>query len=137
MRVFSIDYRSLALFRMALGLVLLCSLATLAAVGDMVLARDGIFPANALERYFRGSWSWSVNGLIDATWFHWLVLGVAVAAVASMIVGWHTRISTVAAWVLVTSTYKSVNPAPGRRRRLAQRALVLGHVPAAGDALVD
>lgn len=110
MKIFSIDFRSLALFRIALGLVVLYSLGTLAVVADMFLARDGVISQEAIRYYHRGTWTWSVNWLSDATWFQYGVLLLAAVAAVCLVLGWRTRLFTVLTWALLSSIHMRVTP---------------------------
>jgi hypothetical protein len=113
LNVFSIDYRSLALFRMAMGLVMLYCVVSVAVVADMFLMPDGVLSEVGLRAYYNGSWAWSINWLSDAAWFQTAILLLATATALSLIVGWHTRWATILAWALITSILNKVQPIVG------------------------
>jgi len=112
-RIFSIDYRSLALFRIGLGLVMLYCAASFAAVADLFLVPGGALSAEGMRDFHEGSWGWSVNWLSDAAWFQSAILLLTAASAACLIVGWHTRIATIVGWVLITSIINQASPTVG------------------------
>lgn len=100
----SIDLRSLGCFRVALGATLFCETALQARDLVAFYTDRGVFPAENLEaiagsgiRFSLHYWA-SGSVAVEATLF-------AAAAVASLalMVGVHTRIATMTAWVLVLS----------------------------------
>lgn len=113
MHVFAIDYRSLALFRITVGLVVLCSLSTFATVADMFLAADGVITDGAVRYHHRGTWTWSAYWLYDSTWFRYAVLALTGAAAVSLVIGWRTRLSSILTWVLFASLHVHETPVIG------------------------
>ncbi|HAA68430.1 MAG TPA: hypothetical protein DCE55_04770 [Planctomycetaceae bacterium] len=105
--LWSIDTRSLALFRMALGILLL---------GDLtgrLIDLEGLYGANSvqpvavvrefLQEQYPGAWS--VHLLSGSTTYQaCLLLGAAGLAIA-LILGWRTRLVAVGCWVLLASLH--------------------------------
>lgn len=98
---------------MALGLVMLCCVASFATVADMFLVRGGVISDEALRVYPIRTWAWSVNWLSDAAWFQYAVLLLTAAAAVCLVVGWHTRWATIFSWVLISSILNQAPPVVG------------------------
>ena len=100
-RVFGLDARSLAVFRVALGLLLLADIAWRLPRFDAWLSESGAWPIAAAQGEVTHSWSlYFWNG--SSAWAGGLVAFAALAAVA-LIAGWQTRWATIVSWVLVVS----------------------------------
>ncbi|MFM9996701.1 MAG: HTTM domain-containing protein [Phycisphaerales bacterium] len=112
-RGFEIDLRSLALFRIALGAIMLGDLldrardlgAFYTEAGVMPAAAraeiDGVFAYLSLHRYAMGS-----------AWAQGVLFVVAGLVAASLIAGWRSRVTAAAAWLLTLSLHR-VNPDVG------------------------
>ncbi len=95
----SLDLRSLAAFRIALGMVLLCDLALRWSWIDMLYTSQGVLPA---EVWFRSVDNWfyvSPLRWIDDPLGVRLFFLVSMASLTAMIVGFKTRWSTLASLV--------------------------------------
>ena len=82
---FTLDIRSLACFRMALGAVVAADALLRTRDISLMLAPDGMFPLPALQAFFGDRWTWSLAFLVDATWWGTAILaleGLAGAALA-------------------------------------------------------
>ena len=103
-RVFALDVRPLALFRMALGGLLLVDLAVRASDFSAMYAADGFAPAEFVRAQIRdGQWSayvWNGSSIYQASLQ--LLAGVAAAA---LLVGYRTRLATIASWLLLASLH--------------------------------
>ena len=103
MKLFSIDFRSLALFRFGLGLVLVCYAYSQFTIVDIYHLSGGITSEETLRNYYAHGWTWSLNWLSNSAPYQYsLILILAIAAV-SLAVGWCTRFVTVLSWLLVSS----------------------------------
>ena len=108
---FTLDVRSLACFRVALGAVVLADAVLRIRDVPLMLAPDGMFPLAALREFFGDRWTWSLAFLVDATWWGACVLAVQGLAGIALAAGAGTRVATVAAWVAVVSIVRRTAPA--------------------------
>ena len=103
----SLDTRSLALFRIVLGVVLLCD--QLNNYGDIVtwLSDSGILPRYAvLEHHWAGEpWRWSGYLASGTDAFVMLVFHANLLTLCAFIVGFHTHAATIAAFVFQVSQH--------------------------------
>jgi predicted DCC family thiol-disulfide oxidoreductase YuxK/uncharacterized membrane protein YphA (DoxX/SURF4 family) len=106
--VFALDLRTLALFRAALGAVLLVSL--LLRFGDLTAfySDDGIMPRDWLLST-ENVWRVSLHFANGTALFQGLLLAVGVLAAAALLAGYRTRAATVLSWLLLVSLH-SRNP---------------------------
>jgi hypothetical protein len=108
-RLFGLDLRSLALFRVGVAAVLLVDLARRfddlrAHYGD-----DGVLPIALLPRPGAGASDillpFSLHVLGGSPLYQAILFVVAAAAGIALLVGWRTRVATIVAWFLTTSLY--------------------------------
>lgn len=111
-RRFAIDVRSLAVFRVGLGLVLLADAALRTRDFNLMFAADGIFPPHLIRGYLDDDPThWSLALLRDESWWAAGVLALEAAAGCCLAAGWRTTIVTVVAWVAQGSVYRRTMPA--------------------------
>lgn len=108
---FTLDARSLACFRVAIGAVVVADALLRTRDVSLMLAPDGMFPLAALRSYFGGRWAWSLAFLVDATWWGAAVLGLQSLAGAALAAGCGTRAATVVSWMAVVSIVRRTAPA--------------------------
>ena len=108
---FTLDVRSLACFRVAVGAVVLADAVLRTRDVPLMLAPDGMFPLAALREFFGDRWTWSLAFLVDATWWGAAVLALQAVAGIALAAGAGTRLATVAAWVAVVSLVRRTAPA--------------------------
>ena len=102
--VLSIDLRSLALFRIALGLVILADLWVRGSDLSIWLADDGVFPRSAVIDW-GNDYRWSLY-FVSGSWVWALMLNaVAGAAAFALIWGYRTRLMTIVSLVLLISLH--------------------------------
>lgn len=98
-----IDTRSLAVFRIGIGALLLWDLGTRARDLRAHYTDWGVLPV-AAARDWLGARSWlSVHLLDGSTWFQAALFVVAGLCALALLLGWRTRAATVASFVLVQS----------------------------------
>jgi hypothetical protein len=103
-KVFGLDVRSLALFRSAFSGVLLVDLAIRGSDLGAMYGAEGFAPASFARGLMR-SGQWSLYVLSDATAFQaGMLLATAVCALAMML-GYRTRLATIACWALMVSLH--------------------------------
>ena len=109
---FFLDLRSLALFRITLGSILLVDLLfRWSTLKDMYTA-DGFFNWELADRYYRfefgehwQQYAWSVYWISDSEVFVKMLFGMAAVAALFLIVGKWTRVATVVSWLLLVSLH--------------------------------
>jgi hypothetical protein len=102
--VFAIDLRALAIFRIALGFLLLADLANRAPDWNLLYTEDGAWPiAASRNEGMAPSAGWSLHWLNSSReWSIALAAGQGVAGLA-LIVGYRTRIATIVGWLFLFS----------------------------------
>ena len=100
---FTFDLRSLALFRILFGLVILGDLIFRGQFIEDFYTDQGVLPRSAVRWTFHGPWNISLH-LLWGSWGAQSVLFLLTGlCVLSMTVGLHTRVSTILSWLLIDS----------------------------------
>jgi hypothetical protein len=103
-RIFAVDLRSLALFRVAVGVVFLWDVATRAADLRAHYSEEGILPVEVAAQLY--------SGTVHASPFGWLsahppalaaLFGLMAVAGSLLVVGYRTRAATALCWVLLAT----------------------------------
>jgi hypothetical protein len=111
-RRFALDVRSLAVFRIALGLVLVADAALRTRDFPLMFAVDGLFPPALIRDYYDGDPSqWSLALLWNDTRWAAAILALQGIAGACLAAGWRTTTVTVLAWIAQVSVYRRTIPA--------------------------
>jgi hypothetical protein len=99
--LFGLDLRSLAAFRIGLGLLLLADLAVRAGDLSAHYTDDGVLPRSAItsSRYV------SLHMLDGSADFQAALFLFAGLCAAALLVGWRTRLATAASWFLLMSLH--------------------------------
>ncbi len=107
---YGLDVRSLALLRMGLAMVILTDLVWRAP--DLVAhySDQGVVPRATLVDGLLNPSYWSIHLVSGAVWVQGLLFGAAALFALAMLVGYHTRLATIASWALVVSLHHR-NPA--------------------------
>jgi hypothetical protein len=101
MRALAIDLRSLALLRIALGVILVLDTLDRIVHWRIFFTDDGPWPLNAARR----AASWSLV-FVSSHRYATLTLFVAqVATALALTLGWHTRVMIVLSWLLLVSAH--------------------------------
>lgn len=108
---FTLDARSLAVYRIALGLIVCADALGRAADFDLMFAVDGVFPPDVVRRELGRPTAWSAAWLHDSDAWNAALLLLEGVAGALLAAGVATRLATVAAWVAVVSVYRRTYPA--------------------------
>ena len=104
--LFAIDLRSLALFRIALAVVLLVDLATRAPFLVTSYTDAGAHPRQVLVDYHERGTLPSLHLLSGAVEVQAALFGIAALAGALLLVGWRTQLATVVCWLLLDSLHE-------------------------------
>ncbi len=104
-RVFGIDLRTLAVFRMALALVLCGDLLERLKNVRVYYTEQGLIPKAAIDQVFGNSVKWTSlhyhTG--DSVWLQSLVVGLGVVVAVALFCGYRTRLVTLVSWLLIIS----------------------------------
>lgn len=103
-RLFSIDLRSLALFRIGLATVFLCDLACFRFPElDAFYVDGGMFSVANAKDWFDGSAYWSLCWLSGSATFQACMFALTAVFAFLLLLGWRTRWMTMACWVMAVS----------------------------------
>jgi hypothetical protein len=102
-RLFGIDPRSLALFRILAALVLLYDLAQRLPDLNVFYASGGIAPVELIRDH--PLWHWSLHYLDGSPAFQAALFGLTFVFALALLVGYRTRLATICAWVLMASLH--------------------------------
>jgi len=103
--VFSLDLRSLALFRMGLGAVILWDLAIRATSLTAHYTDQGIFSLEQLVHENPGQWVFSLHALSGTIEFQAGLFLIAALFAFCLMIGCWTRVAIIVSWVLLASLY--------------------------------
>jgi hypothetical protein len=101
--LFGIDYRTLALFRVAVACVLLGAIVTRAFDLSSLYTDDGAFPIRTVQSHYGGMWCFSFHLLGGSLVYQAALFGIAGLFAVSLAVGYRTRLATVGSWALLVS----------------------------------
>lgn len=96
--IFSCDLRSLALFRVGLGVVLLADLLSRARDLRAHYTYFGVVPQPTGPEFFINAWAHSFMGSV---WFMGGVFGLTALVAMALVAGYKTRVVTVLGWLLL------------------------------------
>lgn len=102
--LFGIDPRSLACFRMALASLLLVDLALRVPDIRAFYTDQGILPIQLIRDYYDG-WRWSLYFLDGSFAFQVTLFSFAAVFAIAMLVGYRTRLATIASWIMLASLH--------------------------------
>ncbi|PSQ39760.1 HTTM domain-containing protein [Halobacteriales archaeon SW_5_70_135] len=102
-----IDARSLALFRVALGSLLLADLLLRSRSLHAFYTDDGVLPRTALLAQ-HGPTHWSLHLASGEAWGQALLFAVAGVVAVALAVGYRTRLATAVSWLLLVSLHNRV-----------------------------
>lgn len=100
----AMDLRSLAVFRVGLGLLILVDVGIAITNAEAFYADTGVLPRQVLkERLWENPAQWSLHALSGSVAFEKLLLTVQLFAAVGLVVGWRTRWMNFLCWVLACS----------------------------------
>jgi hypothetical protein len=108
---FTLDTRGLAAFRIGLGLTLVADCILRFRTFPLMFAVDGVFPPDLLRAYQGTAAAWSIVLASDATSWAGAVLAMEGVLGGLLALGLHTRLVTIAAWVVTISIVHRTAPA--------------------------
>lgn len=110
-KAFVLDARSLAVYRIGLGLILVLDCLERWPDLEMMFGPSGIFPLETLTRYHGTITMWSLAAVHDSVAWSGTVLALEGLAGTALAIGWHTRIATILGWVALVSVIRRGSPA--------------------------
>jgi hypothetical protein len=108
--LFGIDPRSLAVFRMALGALLLVDLAIRATDLNVMYTDDGMFSRAEICRRATTIWNWSFHFGSGSWEYQAMLFGIAGALALALLVGFETRWAVIGSWLMLVSIHHRVPP---------------------------
>ena len=109
-RLFALDVRTLAIFRIALALVLLADLAIRFTDMNAMYADDGMFPRDQIRLRYTSAWNWSLHFLSGSPGFQIALFTLAAGAGLALLAGCFTRTAAAVSWLLLLSVQHRVPP---------------------------
>lgn len=100
----AIDVRAFALFRISLGLILLCDLGVRLQDFAAMYTEGGFLPISRAAAY-HDDWRWSLHLLSGADLWQGALFAVAAVAAAALLVGYRARLAVILCWVLIVSLH--------------------------------
>ena len=104
-RLFGVDTRSLALFRVGLSLVLLDELTVRARNLTAFYTDQGVMPRGFITENTQNVWSFSLHLASGSVYFEALLFFCALSAAVALFLGYKTRLATFISWLLLASLY--------------------------------
>ncbi len=110
-RIFSFDTRSLAVFRISLGVVLLIDLAMRWGTLEAMQADSGILSLQTWSETVAAASNtpdplgWSLHAVNGSLTWQIVLFVVALVSAALLTLGWFTRIATIVSWILLVSLH--------------------------------
>jgi hypothetical protein len=106
--LFGIDPRSLALFRIVVGVLLLSDLLVRAADISTMYTDDGMFPSAEICRRFTTIWNWSFHFATGTPGYQGFLFIVAAILALALLVGLETRLACIGSWLMLVSIHHRV-----------------------------
>jgi predicted DCC family thiol-disulfide oxidoreductase YuxK len=101
-RIFSLDLRSIALFRVLLGFLLLCDLLLRSFDLSDFYTDAGVLPRHDLLT-ISNKWYWSLHAAGGELWWQILLFTIAGIAAVALIVGYRSKLVALVSFVLLAS----------------------------------
>jgi len=102
-RLAGIDLRSLAVFRIGLGVVLLWDLFTSLASAGALYSEAGMMPLAVAEQLRESAWIVSLHSLNGPAVWPVVLIVFQILAATCLIVGWRTQVAVAISWALLCS----------------------------------
>ncbi len=104
-RAWSLDLRSLSLFRVGLALVVIADLILRSRYLVEHYTDMGIFPRKAFFELWENSTTWTLHTASGQLWFQILIFTLHGFLALWLLVGYRTKIATIAIWILTVSLH--------------------------------
>jgi hypothetical protein len=100
---FALDLRALALLRMGMAAILLLDLGIRSTDLEAHYANMGVLPLTAMLTYTWTPYQFSLHAISGLWQVQAVLFGVAALVAVALLLGYHTRLATLASWVLLVS----------------------------------
>ncbi|MBX7212067.1 MAG: HTTM domain-containing protein [Verrucomicrobiaceae bacterium] len=104
-RTAGIDPRSLAAFRIGLGVLLLWDIALALGSVRAFYSDQGFLPLASLPQFEESPWLWSIHSWSGSTAWQVTLLLLHMTAALCLLAGFHTRVAVAVCWVLLCSLH--------------------------------
>jgi len=108
--LFTIDPRSLGLFRILIGVLLLADVAIRAGDLNVMYTDDGMFPRAEIRRLATSIWNWSFHFASGTSTYQATLFAIAGCLAAALITGLGTRAAVIGSWLMLVSVHHRVPP---------------------------
>lgn len=105
MKLFSIDPRSLVLFRIALGAMLLVDVIIRVSDLSVFYTDAGVMPRVLLISNFLNPWWWSIHLFSGLAVYQGILFALQGLLAVMLIIGWRPRLAAVGSWLLLVSLH--------------------------------
>ena len=109
-RATALDLRSLAVFRILVGTILVADALARLPGAPLTLTADGVLPPDLVRRFIGHPWSWSIGLWCDAAWWGYGLLWAEGVCGVLLAAGIGLPWTTTAAWVVVVSLVRRTAP---------------------------
>ncbi|MGE3311397.1 MAG: HTTM domain-containing protein [Limisphaerales bacterium] len=109
-RLFGIDPRSLAVFRMGMGVLLLVDLAIRATDLGAMYTDDGMFPRTEICHRVTSVWNWSFHFGGGSWGYQAMLFSIAGCLAIALVIGFETRLASIGSWLLLLSLHHRAPP---------------------------
>lgn len=103
--IFSLDYRSLALLRIGMGLLIVMDALQRLEDVKVFYTDGGALPRSTILTLWGGAWNFSLHMGFGAWPFELILFLIAIIAGFSLIVGYRTLLATIISWILLISVH--------------------------------
>ena len=101
----SLDLRSLALFRIALGALLTGDLCSRIPLIDAFYTDEGLVPRAPAFQKIQETWAVSLHLISGEWWVQFILFAIAIAFAVGLTLGYRTRLCVVFSWLLFSSMH--------------------------------
>ena len=109
-RIFCIDPRSLAVFRIFIGAMLLVDLSIRATDLHAMYTDEGMFSRSLICQHYTSAWNWSFHFGSGSFEYQAILFAFAGLFAIAMAIGFETRAVTILSWLLLVSLQNRVPP---------------------------
>jgi predicted DCC family thiol-disulfide oxidoreductase YuxK len=103
--IFSLDYRSLALLRIGMGLLVVSDAIQRLEDLNIFYTDKGVLPRATVLNLWGGAWNFSPHMMFGAWPVELILFIISIVAGLALIVGYRTLIATIVSWVLLISVH--------------------------------
>jgi hypothetical protein len=108
--LFGVDPRSLAVFRIFIGTLLLADLGIRAGDLGAMYTDGGMFPRTLICYHYTTVWHWSFHFASGALAYQTMLFGLAAGLAVALLVGFGTRFVVIGSWLMLVSLQHRVPP---------------------------